>query len=127
MEAKDYIFEAILGETDGAPLVDPLEPMDWSKPPKKETVRHKGLTFNFRDHRMVQAINAEGVIRYQGRDGVDWAKYLPKEEFPLAEMPNGVGGVNKLVGVPEVLSVGYEAVEEKPKVDKPKQAPKRKP
>ena len=28
MTAKDYIFEAILGETDGAPLVDPLEPMD---------------------------------------------------------------------------------------------------
>jgi uncharacterized surface protein with fasciclin (FAS1) repeats len=112
MTAKDYIFEAILGETDGAPLVDPLEPMDWSKPPRKETVRHKGLTFNFRADRMVQAINAEGVIRYQGRDGVDWAKYLPKEEFPFAEMPNGVGGVNKLVGVPEVLSVGYVLKEE---------------
>jgi hypothetical protein len=122
LKTEEYIVEAVLGETDGAPLVDPVEPMDWSKPPKKETVRHKGLTFNFRD-RMAQAINAEGVIRYQGEDGQFWAKYLPKHEF--SDMPEEIGSLPKSFG--KVLSIGYEAVEEKPKDDTTEQASKKTP
>jgi len=121
LKTEEYIVEAILGETDGAPLVDPVEPMDWSKPPQKETVRHKGLTFNFRDG-MAQAINAEGVIRYQGEDGQFWAKYLPKDEF--SDMPEEIGSLPKSFG--KVISIGYRKVEE-PEDDKPEQAPRKKP
>ena len=43
MTAKDYIFAAILGETRGAPLVDTLEPMDWSKPPRRKPCGARAL------------------------------------------------------------------------------------
>ena len=89
---EEYTVEAMIGTTEGLPLVDPVRPMDWSKPPEKETVRHKGVTFNFRD-RMAQAINAEGVIRFQGRDHPTWAKYLSKDEF--SDMPEGIGGLTE--------------------------------
>ena len=55
---------------------------------------------------------------------IDWAKYLPKDEFP--DMPEGIGGLTEIFRH-QVLSIGYERVKEKPKDDKPKQAPKKKP
>ena len=122
---KEYTVEAVIGETDGLPLVDPVRPFDWSKKPF--TFQSNGVTFHYRDDTMVQAINAEGVIRLQNFGLYDWAEYLPKEEFPFADIPQGVGGVDKGAVPPQVLGIEYEAVEEKPKVDKPKQAPKRKP
>jgi hypothetical protein len=123
---KEYTVEVVIGETDGLPLVDPVRPFDWSKKPDC-TFQSNGVTFHYRDDSMFQAINAEGVIRLQNWRGYDWAEYLPKEEFPFADIPQGVGGVDKGAVGPQVLGIGYEAVEEKPKVDKPKQAPKRKP
>jgi hypothetical protein len=115
---KEYLAEVTIGESDGGPLVDPVEPFDWSKPPPKETVRHKGYTVNFRADGSVQAINDEGLIRFQG-DGIELAKWyltaeLPDQEwYRLFPPPRG-----------EVLSLGYDRVEEKPKDGEPKQAPK---
>ena len=56
---------------------------------------------------MVQAINAEGVIRYPGRDRriLTWAKYLPKDEF--SEYARRDWGAHRNLPA-HVLSIGYE-------------------